>query len=145
MASEKLLEVPFAIYERQSFEVKTPIGPRVVTSLTKIGEYKQNLPKELADEISKVDAFNRSCMYEGSATVLAQTQYGIQPHQILFLFADDVKTVQQAFDRFDEHMEKEIQRQEAESSKQKVMAASKSDLAALDSMTRGRKGGIIAP
>ena len=134
--------MPFAIYEVKEAEIKTPMGPRNVRILTKIGEHMQNVPEEIAPQLKEVKEFNRDILVEGRGQVIAETSQGIMPHPIAFLFDEGITTFTEAFARFDEHMEKEIMRrqQAAQQQKQKIQLAGADQLNAINAdASRGMK------
>ena len=143
----KTVSKAFAIYRVESFQAKTPMGVREVRKFSRESEVVHELPEEVVEQLNKISAFNQESLFEGTGQVLAQTQQGVFPHPVNFIFADDVKSVQEAFDRFDEHMEREVQKlQEAQAAQSPgIQRAGADTLRKLDAAARKSPGGILMP
>lgn len=144
----KTVKKAFAIYRIDSFQTKTPMGPREVRLFTKESEIQHELPEEIISQLDNlpVNVFNQAQIFEGTGQVLVQTPRGVFPQPINFLFDSTVQNIQQAFERFDEHMEAEVQRlQSAQQQQPNIQTASADQLRAIEAAQRRSPGGIITP
>lgn len=142
------MKTNFAIYQVTNYEVKTPLGPRQVRQHTRVGLIKQDIPDEVAAEVAKHPQFNSESFFEGVGQVLVQTNRGVFPQPVGFVFGEEVTTFQQAYDKFDEYMQKEIKRlqQEANDQRSALAIAPEGVLRQLDAQReKSTKGGILLP
>jgi hypothetical protein len=137
------MQKSFSIYKTDSFQVRTPIGLREVNVHKKVGELSEEVPDQIAAEIDKIWHFNADLVVEGTGQILVQTPQGVYPQPITFVFDLDVQDAKTAYARFNEHMEKELNRLRAEQKKESIVKASEGDLKAIDRMAA--KSGLIVP
>lgn len=141
------MKLEFAVRKVETFEIRTPIGPKRIVIHTKVDTVEDEVPDEIATEIKDVPDFNDlDVIIEGVGVVLVSAQNGQRfPQPVQFRFPDDVNTKEDAFARFDECMRAEIERQQEEErkSEQSIQTANEMDLEALNSLLG--ENGIITP
>ena len=81
--------VDVAVYEVKNYEVKSPLGPRQVRVYTRISTIKEDVPEEVAKELTGIREINSDCLIEGIGQVLVQNQHGVYPQPVGFTFGSD--------------------------------------------------------
>ncbi len=136
-----------AVYEVKNYEIKSPLGPRQVRVYTRISIHKEDVPDEVAKELSGVREINSDILIEGVGQVLVQNQHGVYPQPIGFSFGPEVKNYIEAFEQFDKYMEAHVDhlRKEQQESHQRLSLASEEDLRRIDQVAKQTKSGLIIP
>ena len=152
------MKINFAVRSVETFEARTPLGPKRVVVHTKIGEISEEVPDQVAKQIGDVPDFNTlDVIVEGLGVYLDEMPNGqVAPRTIQFRFPDEIKDKDSAFDNFNQYMNEAIQEREehqrqaqeayqkAQASKaSQIVGATEMDLAAINEISR--RGGIVEP
>jgi hypothetical protein len=124
------MKIKFAIREVKSFETRTPLGPKRISIYTKTGEIEEEIPDDIADDVKEVPDFaSADIIVEGSGLVWIDMGNGQRhPQNVSFRFPDEITTVEQAYERFDEFFKKEIELLQEEEKKARNSIAIPSDM-----------------
>ena len=148
--NKEQVEKTFAIYETSSFEMNSPLGPRVVRRFQRVGEQKHMVPVEALKQLAGRE-FDTPFYFMGIGNILVQSERGeIYAQPINFVFDETVKQVSEAFDAFDSHLSREIQRlqEEQDSRRNKLQIASEATLNRINEVAAKSgvtPGGLVIP